>query len=74
MPRGTPCQTVRQSDLAGWANYGYCGAFPLVFGLKLYLLITAEGMPVAWCLADAKLGERNVVTERLARAGRAAKA
>ena len=50
------------------------GACPLVLGLKSYLLITAEGMPVAWCLADAKLGVRNVVTERLARAGRAAKA
>lgn len=27
-------------------------------GLKLYLLTTAEGMPVAWYLADRKLGER----------------
>jgi len=35
------------------------------WGLKLYLLPTTEGMPVAWCLADPKLGEREVAAELL---------
>ena len=41
--------------------------FPLVLGLKLYLLTTAEGI-VAWCLADPKLGEREVAVDLLGHA------
>jgi hypothetical protein len=68
-----PCaasrQTVRRSELAGWANYGRCAAHSRWYwGLKLYLLATPEGMPVAWCLADPKLGERDVATELLGHA------
>jgi hypothetical protein len=68
-----PCaasrQAVRRSELAGWANYGYCAAHSRWYwGLKLYLLATPEGMPVAWCLADPKLGEREVAAELLAHA------
>src|SRR5262249_53673039 len=37
-------------------------------GLKLYLLTTAEGMPVAWCLADPKIGEREVAADLLGHA------
>ncbi|OPF72779.1 IS982 family transposase, partial [Streptomyces antioxidans] len=33
----------------------------------LYLLTTAEGMPVSWCLANPKLGEREVMTALLER-------
>lgn len=36
------------------------GALALVLGLKRYLITTTEGMPLAWCLADPKLGEREV--------------
>jgi hypothetical protein len=69
VPCGTSRQTVRRSELAGWANYGYCAAHSRWYwGLKLYLLATAEGMPVAWCLADPKLGEREVAAELLAHA------
>jgi hypothetical protein len=69
VPCGTSRQTVRRSELAGWANYGYCAAHSRWYwGLKLYLLTTAEGMPVAWCLADPKLGEREVAAELLAHA------
>src|SRR6266568_4918166 len=51
--------TAGRSELAGWANYGYCAAHSRWYwGLKLYLICTAEGMPVAWCLADPKIGER----------------
>jgi hypothetical protein len=31
--------------------------------LTLYLITTAEGMPLAWCLADPQLGEREVAEE-----------
>jgi hypothetical protein len=67
VPCGTSRQTLRRSELAGWANYGYRAAHSRWYwGLKLYLLTTAEGMPVAWCLADPKLGEREVAADLLA--------
>ena len=69
VPCGTSRQTVKRSALAEWANYGYCAAHSRWYwGLKLYLLTTAEGMPVAWCLADPKLGERDVAAELLGHA------
>jgi hypothetical protein len=69
VPCGASRQTVRRSELAGWANYGYCAAHSRWYwGLKLYLLATCEGMPVAWCLADPKLGEREVAADLLAHA------
>ena len=69
VPCGTSRQTVRRSGLAGLANYGYCAAHSRWYwGLKLYLLTTAEGMPVAWCLADPKIGEREVAAELLGHA------
>jgi hypothetical protein len=69
VPCGTSRQTVKRSELAGWANYGYCAAHSRWYwGLKLYLLTTAEGMPVAWCLADPKLGERDVAADLLGHA------
>jgi len=67
VPCGTSRQTVRRSELAGWANYGYCAAHSRWYwGLKLYLITTPEGLPVAWCLADPKIGERDVATDLLA--------
>jgi hypothetical protein len=61
VPCGASRQTVKRSELAGFANYGYCAAHSRWYwGLKLYLITTAEGMPVAWCLADPKIGEREV--------------
>jgi hypothetical protein len=69
VPCGRSRETVKRSALAGLANYGYCAAHSRWYwGLKLYLLTTAEGMPVAWCLADPKLGEREVAAELLAQA------
>lgn len=68
-----PCaasrETVKRSELAGWAGYGYCAAHSRFYwGLKLYLLTTGDGMPTAWCLADPKLGERDVAAALLERA------
>jgi hypothetical protein len=69
VPCGTSRETAKRSELAGWANYGYCAAHSRWYwGLKLYLLTTTEGMPVTWCLADPKLGEREVAEELLGHA------
>jgi hypothetical protein len=71
VPCGNSRETVRRSELAGWAAYGYCAAHSRWYwGLKLYLLTTPDGMPVAWCLATPKLGEREVAAELLAHAAR----
>ncbi len=60
-------ETVKRSDLAGWAEYGYCASHSRYFwGFRLYLLCTPDGMPVIWGLANPKLGEREV-TEALLR-------
>jgi hypothetical protein len=69
VPCGTSRETVKRSALAGIAGYGYCASHSRWYwGWKLYLLTTAEGMPVAWCLADPKIGERDVAQELLAAA------
>src|SRR5690349_14284864 len=69
VPCGASRQTVQRSELAGWANYGYCAAHSRWYwGLKLYLITTCEGMPVTWCLADPKIGERDVAQELLGHA------
>ncbi|MEQ4207922.1 IS982 family transposase [Actinopolymorpha sp. B9G3] len=65
-----PCaasrETVKRSDLAGHAGYGYCASHSRYYwGLKLYLVCAGDGMPVMWCLAHPKLGEREVVAALL---------
>ncbi len=65
-----PCaasrQTVKRSDLAGWANYGCCASRSRWFwGMRLYLVCAPDGMPVIWGLADADLGEREVLAALL---------
>ena len=71
VPCGASRETVKRSELAGQAGYGYCAAHSRWYwGLKLYLLTTPDGMPVAWCLASPKLGEREVAAELLAHAAR----
>lgn len=65
IPCGTSRATAHRSELAGWANYGFCAAHSRWYwGLKLYLLTTRDGIPVTWCLADPKLAESEV-TEAL---------
>ncbi len=65
-----PCaasrETVKRSELAGHAGYGYCKSHHRYFwGFRLYVLTGPDGMPVAWCLANPKLGEREVVAALL---------
>jgi Transposase DDE domain len=60
--------TVKRSELAGWAGYGYCASHSRFFwGLRLYLVCTPTGMPILWALANPKLDEREVLTAMLDR-------
>jgi hypothetical protein len=69
LPCGTSRETAKRSELAGFANYGYCASYSRYYwGLKLYLVTTLEGMPIVWCLADPKLGEREVAADLLGHA------
>lgn len=55
--------TARRSRLAGWASYGYCPSHSRWFwGLRLHLICTPAGLPVAWALASPKVDERQVLT------------
>lgn len=68
LPCAASRESVKRSDLAGHGGYGFCRSHSRFFwGLRLYLVTTAEGMPVTWCLASPKLGEREVMTALLAR-------
>ena len=68
LPCAASRETVKRSDLAGHAGYGYCASHSRFFwGFRLYLITTAEGMPVIWGLAHPGLGERQVVAALLAR-------
>jgi hypothetical protein len=61
VPCASSRETVERSALRGYANYGYCASHSRYFwGFKLYLLTTADGLVVDWCLADPKLGEAEV--------------
>ena len=59
---GRSRETVKRSDLAGWAQYGYCASHSRYFwGLRLHLVATVGGLPVAFALAGAKADEREVL-------------
>ena len=59
-------ETVKRSDLAGWAQYGYCASHSRYFwGLRLHLLCTVHGLPLGWALTGAKADERDVLIEIL---------
>lgn len=64
---GRSRETAKRSDLAGWAEYGYCASHSRFFwGLRLHLICTLHGLPVGWALAGAKADEREVATIILA--------
>ena len=59
---GRSRETARRSDLAGWAEYGYCASHSRYFwGLRLHLVCTLQGLPVAFALTGAKADEREVL-------------
>lgn len=54
--------TVKRSDLAGWASYGYYASPSRFFwGLRLHLICTPAGLPITWALATPKVDERQVL-------------
>src|SRR6266702_2011049 len=58
--------TARRSELAGWAEYGYCASHSRYFwGLRLHLLCTLHGLPVGFALTGAKAGERQALMDIL---------
>jgi len=67
-----PCaqsrETVKRSELAGHAAYGYCAAHSRYFwGFRLYLVCSPDGMPHGFCLAPANDPEREVAAALLDR-------
>ena len=59
-------ETVRRSELAGWAEYGYCASHSRYFwGLRLHLVSTLHGLPVGFVLTGAKADEREAMLHRL---------
>jgi Transposase DDE domain len=67
-----PCaqsrETVKRSDLAGYAAYGYCTSHSRYFwGFRLYLVCSPDGMPHGFCLAPANQPEREVAAALLER-------
>jgi len=68
---GRSTDTVHRSDLAGWAEYGYCASHSRYFwGLRLHLVATLGGLIVGWELTGAKAGERDALRDILADIGR----
>jgi len=64
---GRSRETTRRSALAGSAQYGYCASHSRYFwGLRLHLICTLHGLPVAFALAGAKAVERDVLLDLLA--------
>ncbi len=50
---GCSRETVRRSDAAGWAEYGYCASHSRYFwGLRLHLVCTLTGLPVMFAARD----------------------
>jgi hypothetical protein len=63
---GRSRETAQRSDLAGWAEYGYCASHSRFFwGLRLHLVCTLHGLPVGWALTGAKADERQTLTDIL---------
>ena len=64
---GRSRETAKRSDLAGWAEYGYCASHTRYFwGLRLHLVCTLHGLPLGWALVGAKTDERDVLEDLLA--------
>jgi hypothetical protein len=60
--------TVKRSNLAGWAGYGYCHSHSRWYwGLRLFLVCTPAGMPITWALASPKIDEREVLAAMIDR-------
>ena len=64
---GRSRETAKRSELAGWAGYGWCASHSRWFwGLRLHLVCTLHGLPVAFALTGATTDERQVLLDILA--------
>ena len=67
---GCSRETVKRSDAAGWAEYGYCASHSRYFwGLRLHLVCTLSGLPVLFALTGAKADERETLLGMLEAGG-----
>lgn len=63
---GASRETAKRSDLAGWAQYGYCASHSRYFwGLRLHLVCTLGGLPILFALTGAKADERETLRDLL---------
>ena len=63
---GRSRETTKRSNLAGWAGYGYCSSHSRYFwGLRLHLIATPSGLPIAFALSNPKIDEREVARDLL---------
>lgn len=61
---GRSRETAQRSELAGWAQYGYCSSHSRYFwGLRLHLVCTLGGLPIAFALTGAKADEREALLD-----------
>lgn len=61
---GRSRETAKRSELAGFAEYGYCASHSRFFwGLRLHLLCTVGGLPVGFALTGAKADERHTLLD-----------
>ena len=66
---GRSRETQKRSERPGWATYGYSASHSRYFwGLRLHLLATPSGLPIAYALAGAKADERDVCLDMIAHA------
>ncbi|WSQ40722.1 transposase [Streptomyces sp. NBC_01224] len=63
---GRSRETVKPSDLAVWAQYRYCASHSRYLrGLRLHLVCTLHGLPVAFALTGAEADERETLRDLL---------
>jgi hypothetical protein len=61
---GRSRETAKRSNLAGTAGYGYCASHSRYFwGLRLHLVATPSGLPIAFALTNPKDDERVVARD-----------
>ena len=67
---GRSRETTKRSQLAGFAEYGYCASHSRFFwGLRLHLITTTSGLPLAFALTGAKADERDTCLDMIAFSG-----
>lgn len=61
---GRSRETVKRSNLAGHAGYGYCASHSRYFwGFRLHLVATPAGLPITYALTSPKDDERLVARD-----------